>query len=57
MEHLHDEKAKLTEEIRILRKISNATKIASRLRTENRDTAADCIESLIREIERIRKEC
>lgn len=54
MEHLHREHKTLTEEIRILRKIANATKVAHTCRKSGNELAANCIESLIREIERIR---
>jgi hypothetical protein len=54
-EHIHNEHKSLTEEIRILRKIANATKIANSLRKQGSDVAAECIDSLVREIERHRK--
>jgi hypothetical protein len=55
MDHLHHEHKNLTEEIRILRKIANATKVANACRKDGHETAANCIESLIREIERVRE--
>jgi hypothetical protein len=55
MEHLHQEHKNLTEEIRVLKKIANATKVAHACRKHGDDLAANCIESLIREIERIRE--
>jgi hypothetical protein len=55
MEHLHHEHKTLTEEIRILKKIANATKVAHTCRKRGDELAANCIESLIREIERGRE--
>lgn len=52
MEELHHEHRNLTEEIRVLRKIANATKVANACRKDGNELAANCIESLIREIER-----
>lgn len=54
MDELHHEHKNLTEEIRVLRKIANAVKVANALRRDGNELAANCIESLIREIERIR---
>lgn len=54
MDHLHHEHKTLTEEIRVLKKIANATKVAHTCRKRGDELAANCIESLIREIERIR---
>ena len=55
MEELHNERARLTEEVRLLKKISNATKVANTLRKDGHELAANCIESLIREIERAKQ--
>ena len=55
MEHLHNEHKNLTEEIRVLRKIANAVKVANACRRDGHELAANCIESLIREIERARE--
>jgi len=55
MEHLHHEHKTLTEEIRILKKIANATKVAHTCRKRGDELAANCIESLIREVERGRE--
>jgi hypothetical protein len=52
MDPIRHEHAQLTEEIRVLKKISNAAKIANTLRKSGNELAANCIESLIREIER-----
>lgn len=42
----------MKEELRVLRKIANAMRIAKDLRKKGDDTTAECIESLVREIER-----
>ena len=54
MEELHREHRDLTEEIRVLKKIANATKVANNLRRDGHELAANCVESLIREIERLK---
>lgn len=55
MEDLHQEHKNLTEEIRVLRKIANAVKVANSCRRDGNELAANCIESLIREIERLQQ--
>lgn len=67
MSNINKEKEELLEELRKLRKHANAMKISANLRkayarTENKiedislfHKAADCIDSLLREIERIEK--
>ena len=53
-EHLHNEHRDLKEQIRVLKKIAAATKVAHACRKDGHETAANCIESLIREIERLK---
>lgn len=56
MEHAHHEHTQLRDEIRRLRKLTHALRTAHDLRKQGggaAENAANCIESLVREVERL----